>query len=206
METAVETEGIQFHRIPPLSPNFGGLWEAGIKSVKGHLIRVIGEQLLTYEEFYTVLTQIEAILNSRPLGPISSDPNDVSALTPGHFLTLAPLNSLPDEDLTDIKMGRLGRWQIVQKIQQSFWLKWHREYLHTLLQRSKWTDPCVPIRTGDLVLLKDYLSPPLKWHSARVVEEHGGIDGITRVVTVKTAKGALKRLVTKVCPLPSIEH
>ncbi|KAG5860979.1 hypothetical protein JTB14_020062 [Gonioctena quinquepunctata] len=206
METAVETEGIQFHRIPPLSPNFGGLWEAGIKSVKGHLIRVVGEQLLTYEEFYTVLTQIEAILNSRPLGPISSDPNDVSALTPGHFLTLAPLNSLPDEDLTDIKMGCLGRWQIVQKIQQSFWLKWHREYLHTLLQRSKWTDPSVPIRTGDLVLLKDYLSPPLKWHLARVVEEHGGIDGITRVVTVKTAKGTLKRPVTKVCPLPSIEH
>ncbi|KAG5888127.1 hypothetical protein JTB14_019898 [Gonioctena quinquepunctata] len=152
-----------------------------------------------------VLTQIEAILNSRPLGPISSDRNDVSALTPGHFLTLAPLNSLPDEDLTDIKMGRLGRWQIVQKIQQSFWLKWHREYLHTLLQRSKWTDPSVPIRTGDLVLLKDYLSPQLKWHLARVVEEHGGIDGITRVVTVKTAKGTLSP-VTKVCPLPSIEH
>ncbi|KAG5879746.1 hypothetical protein JTB14_021495 [Gonioctena quinquepunctata] len=143
------------HRIPPLSPNFGGLWEAGIKSVKGHLVRVVGEQLLTYEEFHTVSTQIEAILNSRPLGPISSDPNDVSALTPGHFLTLAPLNSLPDEYLTDIKMGRLGRWQIVKKIQQSFWLKWHREYLHTLLQRSKWTDPSVPIRTGDLVLLKD---------------------------------------------------
>ncbi|KAG5858316.1 hypothetical protein JTB14_020896 [Gonioctena quinquepunctata] len=162
--------------------------------LKGPLIRVVGEQLLTYEEFYTVLTQIEAILNSRPSGPMSSDPNDVSALTPGHFLTLGPLNSLPDEDLTDIKMGRLGRWQIVQKIQQSFWLRWHREYLHTLLQRSKWTDPSVPIRTGDLVLLKDYLSPPLKWHLARVVEEHGGIDGITRVVTVKTAKGTLKVL------------
>ncbi|KAG5900261.1 hypothetical protein JTB14_000788 [Gonioctena quinquepunctata] len=117
METAVETEGIQFHRILPLPPNFGGLWEAGIKSFKGHLDRVVGEQLVTYEEIYTVLTQIQAILN---LGPISSDPNDVSALTPGNFLTLAPLNSLPDEDLTDIKMGRLGRWQIVQKIQQSF--------------------------------------------------------------------------------------
>ncbi|KAG5867771.1 hypothetical protein JTB14_025288 [Gonioctena quinquepunctata] len=198
MQTAVETEGIQFHRIPPLSPNSGDLWEVAMKSVKGHLVRVVGEQLLAYEEFHTVLTQIKAILNSRPLGLISSDPNDVSELNPVNFLTLAPLSFLPDEDLTDIKMGRLGRWQIVQKIQQSFWLKWHRKYLYILLQRSKWTDPSVPISTGDLILLKDDLSPPLKWHLARVVEEHGGIDGIARVVTVKTAEGTLKRPVTKV--------
>lgn len=67
-----------------------------MKSTKTHLYRIIGDQeVLTYEEFYTFLCQIESILNSRPLYPLSDDPNDLSVLTPGHFLTLQPLSSLP---------------------------------------------------------------------------------------------------------------
>lgn len=61
------TNGTTWHRIPPYTPNFGGLWEAGIKSTKHHLKRVIGTSTLTFEEITTVLSQIEACLNSRPL-------------------------------------------------------------------------------------------------------------------------------------------
>ncbi|XP_044757729.1 uncharacterized protein LOC123315893 [Coccinella septempunctata] len=186
MKEAADTENIEFHNIPPVSPNFGGIWEAGIKSVKTHLIRVVGDQRLTYEEFNTVLAQIEAVLNSRPISPLSTDPNDLNPLTPGHFLTLAPLNSLPENDLLDCNMNKLSRWQLVQKISQEFWSRWHKEYLHTLLQRSKWTNPSVPIELNTLVLLKDELSPPLKWHLGRVIELHSGADKVTRVVTVKT--------------------
>ncbi|XP_030763125.1 uncharacterized protein LOC115887767 [Sitophilus oryzae] len=86
LKSAAEQEQISWHFNPPSAPHFGGLWEARIKSVKTHIKRVIGDQLLTYEEFYTLLVQIEAVLNSRPLCPQSSDPNDLSVLTPGHFL------------------------------------------------------------------------------------------------------------------------
>ncbi|XP_030765048.1 uncharacterized protein LOC115889242 [Sitophilus oryzae] len=85
LKSAAEQEQISWHFNPPSAPHFGGLWEAGIKSVKTHIKRVIGDQLLTYEEFYTLMVQIEAVLNSRPLCPQSSDPNDLSVLTPGHF-------------------------------------------------------------------------------------------------------------------------
>ncbi len=59
--------GMNWVMIPPRAPNFGGLWEAGVKSAKHHLRRVMGNTTLTMEEFTTLLTQIEAILNSRPI-------------------------------------------------------------------------------------------------------------------------------------------
>ena len=79
-------KGVNWHFIPPRAPHFGGLWEAAVKSFKRHFTRVAGAALLTYEQLHTYVVGIEAILNSRPLTPISSDPDDFVPLTPGHFL------------------------------------------------------------------------------------------------------------------------
>ncbi|XP_048000251.1 uncharacterized protein LOC125237304 [Leguminivora glycinivorella] len=103
MKGAADAQEIKFSFNPPGTPHFNGLAEAGIRSVKTHLARVVGNQRLTFEEFYTILTQIESMLNSRPLTPLSSDPSDLSALTPGHFLTLEPLSIVPEENLVDKK-------------------------------------------------------------------------------------------------------
>lgn len=89
MQGASEQEQIAWSFNPPAAPHFGGLWETGVKSLKTHLKRVVGDQiLLTVEEFVTVITQTEAILNSRPLCPTNSDPNDLGVLSPRHFLTM----------------------------------------------------------------------------------------------------------------------
>jgi len=87
---------ITWHFNPPASPHFGGLWEAGVKSTKSLILRSIGIHKLTSEEFLTLLTQVEATLNSRPLCALSNDPDDFEALTPSHFLTLEPSTVLPD--------------------------------------------------------------------------------------------------------------
>lgn len=76
---------MEWQFIPPSAPNFGGLWEAGVKSVKYHLKRTVGDAKLTYEELTTALYQIEACLNSRPLCAMNEDPNEL-VLTPAHFL------------------------------------------------------------------------------------------------------------------------
>ena len=123
------TEHVNWHFIPPRSPHFGGIWESAVKAVKYHLRRVMGNLLLTYEEFMTVIVQIEACLNSRPLSPLSVDPNDLNPLTPGHFLIGAPLRSLPEPDLKNVKTGRLNRYQLLTQTMQHFWAAGQRTIL-----------------------------------------------------------------------------
>ncbi|KAG5864762.1 hypothetical protein JTB14_034515 [Gonioctena quinquepunctata] len=105
--------------------------ESNMKAVKTHLFRVIGGQLLTYEEF-SPLAQIEALFNSRPLCQLSGD-----LLAPAHFLTLAPLNSVPAEDVTTVEIGRLDRFQLIDRIFQDYWKLCQLEYLHTLQESNE---------------------------------------------------------------------
>ena len=93
---------------PPAASHMGGKWEAVVKSTKFHLRRTVGETVLTFEELATLLTQIEAILNSQPLEPLRDDPGDVSALTPRHFLTSSAFCTLPEPSLTDLATSRLS--------------------------------------------------------------------------------------------------
>ncbi|XP_045534341.1 uncharacterized protein LOC123721079 [Papilio machaon] len=131
------TEGTLWHFIPAHSPHFGGLWEAGVKSIKYHLKRIISTHL-TYEEMTTVLCQVEACLNSRPLCPIDdNDPDNLTPLTPGHFLIGEAPIVVPSPDLKDVKISPLARWQHTQKLVQDIWRRWQNEYLSRLQQRPK---------------------------------------------------------------------
>ncbi|XP_029054415.2 uncharacterized protein LOC114881732 [Osmia bicornis bicornis] len=196
-------EHIEWSFIPPRAPHFGGLWESAVKLTKYHLLRVIGEQRLTYEELYTLLTQVESCLNSRPLSPLSSDPHDLNPLTPGHFLIGTALSSLPDHDLTSIKTNRLNRYQLIQQMYQHFWQRWQKEYLHQLQQNYKWTQTSKhQLTEGILVVIKEDGLQPLRWCLGRVTELHQGKDGVVRVVSVKTMDGLYKRPVSKICILP----
>ncbi|XP_070068098.1 uncharacterized protein [Drosophila takahashii] len=100
---------VDFKFIPPRAPSFGGLWEAAVKSAKRLLVSDTATASLTFEELNTVIVEIEAILNSRPITPMSSDPTDVSALTPGHFLIVGqPTNVTQFANQPGIFYERLG--------------------------------------------------------------------------------------------------
>ncbi|XP_075990340.1 uncharacterized protein LOC142985992 [Anticarsia gemmatalis] len=130
-------DGTQWHFIPAYSPNFGGLWEAGVKSMKYHLKRVLNSHM-TFEEFSTLLCQIEACLNSRPLCPIDdSDTENIDVLTPGHFLIGEAPITVPSPSLKDIPISNLSRWHHAQKLLTDFWQRWQQEYLSRLQQRPK---------------------------------------------------------------------
>ncbi|XP_043485177.1 uncharacterized protein LOC122513015 [Leptopilina heterotoma] len=181
---------IKWSFIPPYSPHMGGLWEAAVKSAKSHLKTVINETPLTVEELYTVIVQIESILNSRPLYPLSADINNLNVLTPGHFLIGTALNSILEEDVRDVPVNRTNRFQLLSKMQQSFWQRWSTEYVTQLQSRLKWKqkDRSEYVRVGRMVVIKDDNLPPLRWQLGRITEMHPGADGLTRIVSVPSVQ------------------
>ncbi|XP_050339915.1 uncharacterized protein LOC126766119 [Bactrocera neohumeralis] len=133
---------INFHFIPPRAPHFGGIWEAAVKSATGitqtnDLNRSVMNTKLTYEELTTALVEIEAVLNSWPLSPLSSDPSDYEALTPGHFLTGSALKSLPERAVAD-NVNQVNRWNQITAVKQIFWKRWSHDYISDLQARTKW--------------------------------------------------------------------
>ncbi|XP_076298051.1 uncharacterized protein LOC143217548 [Lasioglossum baleicum] len=195
-------DGTRWKFNPPSSPHFGGKWEAAVKSVKFHLKRVIGDTGLTYEEFSTLLSQIEAILNSRPLCPLSDDPTDPSALTPGHFLIGTALTTTPEPAIIDLPNSRLSRWQLLRQMLERFWKRWSAEYLQHLQTISKWQRRSDAFKIGSLVLVADERYPPSKWALGRIIDVHPGQDNLVRVATVKTQHSVYKRPIVKLVMLP----
>ena len=142
---------IQWHFIPPFTPNQGGLWESVVKSMKRHLVKIIGLQHLTYENMYTILCQVEAALNSRPLVPMTQDPEDLTYLTPAHFLVGDSLLAVPQRSYLDLPVQRLKLYESLQHMFQHFWKRWSQEYLTTLQQRNKWQRHTPGLQVNDLV-------------------------------------------------------
>lgn len=205
---AMADKSIKWHFNPPVAPNFGGIWEANIKSTKRHLLKIIANHIFTFEELYTLLCRVEAVLNSRPLSPAPSNANDTIFLSPGHFLIGQQLVAAPELPLEDVAVNRLTRWQLITQSLQHFWRQWRNSYIQSLLPRPKWTKHAPPISTNDIVILKGS-TPPLQWPLARVMELYPGKDGVTRVAKVKlydAYKGTYSTLVRPLnclIPLPS---
>lgn len=157
----------------------------------------------THFRLTTFFAKVEAVMNSRPLCPLSSDPADLEVLTPGHFLIGQPLVAAPEYPYTEINLSRLSRYQQIQKMTQHFWSRWRNEYLHTLQQLYKWTSLTEPPKIDDLVLIKEDNMPALHWKRGRIVKLLPGKDGIVRVAEVRTQNGLLLRPASKLCRLPT---
>ncbi|UYV74110.1 hypothetical protein LAZ67_11002138 [Cordylochernes scorpioides] len=174
--------GIRWHFIPPSAPHFGGLWEAGIKSVESHLIKV------TKSAFLCRILHIEAILNSRPILPFDSNFNSYEALTPSQQQQQQqqkPLlrTSRPIKDSPVYRVNsHISRWKCIQSMKNSFWKQWSQDYLNLLQARPRWHKTHQDLQSGQLVLMKQDSTPPHHWPLARIIKTYKGPDGHVRVV------------------------
>ena len=210
VETIAEfcaSRNVEWRFIPERSPHFGGLWEAAVKSMKFHLRRIVGDVKLTFEEMSTVICQIEACLNSRPLIPLcNSDCNDeADVLTPGHFLIGHQLTALPDKSNADSEITTMRRWHLCQTLVHQLWKRWSQEYVTQLNKYTRWSQMSRNVKIGDVAILRDETLFPTKWPLARIMDVHPGKDGLVRVVTLKTPKGTYKRPITKIVILVPVD-
>lgn len=201
--SSIAKRGTEWHFMTPAAPHQGGIYEAAVKSMKFHLKRVIGSRIMEYRQIRTLLCKVEAVLNSRPLSALTDDPNDLHALTPGHFLIGEELVTPPSFDHVneDDLQGR-KLWLERDKMFKDFWARWHNEVLTSMIERKKWRREREDIKVGQLVIIKDENLPPTHWRMARVAEVSPSSDKRVRNVLVKTEKGTFKRPIQKLCLLP----
>lgn len=195
-------QAIKWQFTTPRAPHAGGIYEAGIKNVKYHLKRVMN-RTFTFEQFITILCKVEAILNSRPLTPLSSDPTDIRVLTPGHFLIGGPLNAIPQRDFINVSSNRLKAWEGLQQIQQQFWESWYKDYLHNLQTRPRKFQDIQYFKVGEMVLVKEPNVPPMKWMMGRIVKLFPSPrDKVVRNVRIITQLGEKDRHVRYLSRFP----
>ena len=194
-------EGVEWKFNPPAAPHFGGVFERLVRSAKRALSAVLGDRAVDDETLRTVVTEVEALLNGRPLTHASTDPGDYQPLTPNHFLIGRASPQLPPGVFVDGDLCSRRRWKHTQVLIDHFWRRWRREYLPTLTTRSKWSRDTTEVKVGELVLVTDDNMPRGHWPVGRVARVHPGVDGRVRVVEVTTASGSYKRPVARLCRL-----
>ena len=201
IEDKLTQDNIQWHFLPPSSPHFGGAWERLVRSTKRAMEAVLGSRIVDDESLTTVLAEIEAVLNSRPLTHVSTCHEDLEALTPFHFLIGRASPNLPPGifEVQDLSCRR--RWRQAQTMCDHFWRRWRKEYLPTLSVRHKWKTEQRNLKTGDLVIVVQDNAPRSSWTLGRVVRPVPGTDGRVRAAEVRTSRGIYTRPVAKLCVL-----
>ena len=193
-------EGTDWIFNPPSGSHMGGIWERQIRTTRKVLTVLLHEHgsRLDDESFRTLLCEVEAIINSRPLTFASSDPDDFNPLTPNNLLTMKTSVVLPPPGVfqrADVYMKR--RWRRVQYLANLFWTRWKKEYLLTLQQRSKWNNPKRNLAVGDVILVKDNTCPRNVWPMGRVVGTEPDKNGLVRSVQLKTRTSELRDQLTR---------
>ena len=206
IQGALLQKGIQWSFNPPGASHHGGVWERLIKSVRQVLHAVLKQQTLDDEGLRTLLCEVEAILNSRPITTVSNDPQDLEPLTPNHILLWNTKPILPPGvfDKNDLYVRR--RWKQVQYMSDLFWKRWCQEYLPLMQERQKWCKRRRSFTPGDVVMIVDPCAPRGSWILGRVLEVMADSKGLVRAVKVKTQTNVLERPITKICLLLECEE
>ena len=179
----------------PRAPWHGGFFEKMVGVTKSALQKTLGRALIGYEEFRTILSELTAIINDRPITPAPSDSDEPLALTPSQFLrggphyqalgALVPIDRLGNEGVSPgegLRQGFIQRTRYFRDLS----VRWFREYM-LLLRSANMTRGHVsrPLQVGEVCLLKEDNEPRIRWKLVRILERHEGRDNQIRVYTVK---------------------
>ena len=201
--------GTEWRFIPKRAPWFGGFWERLIGLTKTSLKKTLGRTHATLESLQTIVVEIEAILNDRPLTYQSSDASDPEPITPSHLLhgrrIVALPYSLTDGEIQDPPFGNTSEIRSRAKKQahiiEHFQNRWRNEYLTALREAHRVSGSDIQqVKTGDVVLIHED-TPRINWRMAVIESVNKGGDGIIRSANIRTTTGKTNRPITRLYPL-----
>ncbi|XP_062542457.1 uncharacterized protein LOC134210424 [Armigeres subalbatus] len=202
----LSAHSIDWKFIPPASPHYGGAWERVVRSVKIALNAVLKEKFPKEETLYTLLVEVEHLVNNRPLTYVSTDPEDSRSITPNDLLLgiHQSTNGAPRVFYDSYEILR-KQWRYAQLLFDRFWSRWVREYLSTLQSRTKWKAAVDNVKVGDLVKITEPKVSRGEWPLGRVVKVYTGEDELVRYADVRTQNSTLRRPVTKLAIIEGLD-
>jgi len=208
LATSLGIHGVLWKFIPKKAPWFGGFWERLIGLTKSCLKKVLGRSHVSLPVLQTIIVEIEAVLNNRPLTYTSSDLSDPVPLTPAHLLYGRSITRLPhDYDSTDLSDPDYGQDLLQMKaktqahLMKCFQSRWRHEYLTSLREFHRTSgNNHQQIKVGDIVTVHDD-GPRVNWRLAVVTKLLVGGDGLTRAAEIRTSTGTTNRPISKLFPL-----
>ena len=206
-----------WHFNTPKNPHAGGGWKRGIKSVKFILAAILHNGLNGLPalktrtpsdfELLSIMCEIEAALNCRPITKLNSSVEDWQALTPMSLLTG---NLHPASPITEFMKCDMYRrsYKYVVAVSEQFYARWLTMYLPWLQIRHRWHDRKPNVNVGDLVLLLESRSESRRdYPKAIVIRVFPDAHGNVRNVELKLADGrAFTRDIRSIVHLKSFEN
>ena len=196
---------------------WGGMWERLVRSVKTCLRKIMGRSYLKFEELQTLICEVEAVINSRPLSYLHTESSEPSPLTPAHFLTGQRITTLPpyplglrnssSEKTTATQLNK--RLQYRQRLSTNFWNRWKKDYLMELRSAHHVSNPSNQsiFKVGDVVLIHEDKQPKHMWKMGRIADTFMGRDGKIRACAVRVPSGfVIRRPIQLLYPLEVDEH
>ena len=195
VELYMAQQGCEWVFNPPHASHMGGVWERIIgiaRRIIDAMLQELPTKQLTHEALITLMAEVSAIINNRPLTPVSNDPEAPDILTPAMIITqkTTPLPPPPGRFTPDDL--HTSQWRQVQYLANVFWARWKKEFLPLLQIRRKWIDVQPNLGVGDLVLLKNQGLHRNEWPRALVTKVFPGDDGMVRKIEVITSRDETK--------------
>ena len=206
VDKSLQKTGVAWHFNAPYASHSGGSWERLIRSVRKVLMALSPKKQFNDESLLSLFAEVELIINSRPLTPISFSEAIEKPLTPNDLLLLKPVSiatsNVPSEgDELDKK-----RWLQMKHLANLFWKRWIKEYLPLITPRTKWLDEKRNLQEGDIVISIDDSTPRNCWPMGRIVTTFPDKQGMVQTVMVKIDKNIVKRPISKLSLLIPIEE
>ncbi|XP_060574452.1 uncharacterized protein LOC132732105 [Ruditapes philippinarum] len=186
-------------------------WLVGMinRSYKTAIKKVLGNAYVTYDTLKTIVTEVESVMNDRPLTNVTSESTDPEPFTPVHLLygrlTTVPYYENISEPKPVSRDGITKQASIQAQIISHVRDRWCHEYMTSLRQYHKTTgNNSQTIKVGDVVIIHDE-TLKTQWKLGTFKQLITSKDGVTRAAMVRTSNGhTTSRPIVKLFPLETM--